>query len=430
MVTAAEENFLKQSLVKYYNPDKTRVDVATVLNIYKSLTARYEAFVFNDGSQKDLLNMQGTIPVTYKGTIYHIPVCIWIMDTHPQNAPLCYVRPTPDMCIKVSMYVDYNGKIYLPYLHDWQPNTSDLLSLIQVMIVTFGEKPPVYSRRNQQDSATPYPPSNMPRVGSAGPSPYLPYPAGGYTPPTNNAGYPPYPPATSASNSVPYPTSFSFGNMPFPFSPSQTPYPGQSGPNLPYPPTSGTGSIPMPNARTDFGGGNSYNQTGTISEEHIKASLMSAVEDKIRRRLREQYSQSQAEMETLRRTEQELNEGKERLDRIFAKLQREQTELEKSISVLKDKEADLQRAINRLQDQEEIDVDEAVTTTAPLYKQLLNAFAEEAATEDTIYYLDEALLKGVIDLDTFLKHVRALSRRQFMLRALMQKCRQKAGLAC
>lgn len=43
------------------------------------------------------------------------------MDTHPYNAPLAYVRPTADMQIKVSQYVDYNGKIYLPYLHDWNP---------------------------------------------------------------------------------------------------------------------------------------------------------------------------------------------------------------------------------------------------------------------------------------------------------------------
>lgn len=69
------------------------------------------------------------------------------MDTHPHNAPICYVNPTPDMHIKVSMYVDHNGKIYLPYLHDWQPTgSSDLLGLIQVMIVTFGEFPPVYSK--------------------------------------------------------------------------------------------------------------------------------------------------------------------------------------------------------------------------------------------------------------------------------------------
>lgn len=52
-----------------------------------------------------------------------------LMDTHPYNAPLAYVKPTSDMQIKVSMYVDYNGKIYLPYLHDWNP-VSVKLSLI------------------------------------------------------------------------------------------------------------------------------------------------------------------------------------------------------------------------------------------------------------------------------------------------------------
>lgn len=55
------------------------------------------------------------------GSMYNIPICIWLMDTHPNNAPICYVKPTPDMQIKVSMYVDNNGKIYLPYLHDWTP---------------------------------------------------------------------------------------------------------------------------------------------------------------------------------------------------------------------------------------------------------------------------------------------------------------------
>jgi ESCRT-I complex subunit TSG101 len=64
-----------------------------------------------------------------------------------------------------------------------------------------------------------------------------------------------------------------------------------------------------------------------------------------------------------------------------------------------------------------------------LIHRLLNAYAEEAATEDAIYYMGEALRSGVIDLEVFMKQVRQLSRKQFMLRALMQKCRQKAGLA-
>lgn len=94
--------------------------------------------VFNDGTPMELVNLSGTIPVTYKGkfsgiifkkyllfiflgNVYNIPVCIWLMDTHPNNAPLCYVKPTSDMNIKVSIFVDQNGKIYLPYLHDWVP---------------------------------------------------------------------------------------------------------------------------------------------------------------------------------------------------------------------------------------------------------------------------------------------------------------------
>jgi ESCRT-I complex subunit TSG101 len=46
-----------------------------------------------------------------------------------------------------------------------------------------------------------------------------------------------------------------------------------------------------------------------------------------------------------------------------------QVELDKNISVLKDKEQELEKEIERLSDQQPIDVDEAVTTTAPLYKQ-------------------------------------------------------------
>ena len=42
----------------------------------------------------------------------------------------------------------------------------------------------------------------------------------------------------------------------------------------------------------------------------------------------------------------------------------------------------------------------------------------------------EALRQGVVDCETFLKHVRKLSRRQFFLRATMNKCRQTAGLPC
>ncbi|CAB3251113.1 unnamed protein product [Arctia plantaginis] len=399
---ANDDVVLKQYLSKYKHRDYTAREVINLIQVYRSLTYRLEAFVFNNGTRKDLLNLEGTIPVNYKGAYYNIPVCIWLMDTHPQNAPLCFVKPTADMSIKVSKYVDSNGKVYLPYLHEWTQNGSTLQKLIQCMITAFGELPPVYSKPRTE--ARPYPVNSfMPQ-----PSGY-PFPQG-----TSQPGYPTVTPYPTTSN-LPYP---SFGS----------PYPGAVNSNgMPFPPTNAT-TTPYP-AGTGYTPGPDV-AGGTITEEHIKASLLSAVEDKLRRRLKEQSQQSQAELETLRRTQQELREGKTRLEDILTRLQRERTELEKNIVVLQEKEKELETAIERLQEQEGIDVDEAVVTTAPLYSQLLNAFAEEATLEDAIYYMGEALRKEVIDLDTFLKQVRTLARRQFTLRALMHKCRQKAQLAC
>ncbi|XP_059059597.1 tumor susceptibility gene 101 protein [Achroia grisella] len=398
---ANDEAVLKQYLSKYKYRDYATREVINLIQVYRSLTYRLEAFVFNNGTRKDLLNLDGTIPVNYKGAYYNIPICIWLMDTHPLNAPLCFVKPTADMSIKVSMYVDNNGKIYLPYLHEWTQNGSTLQKLIQAMVTAFGEIPPVYSRP-RNDTTTPYPAAS-----------FMPQPSGyPYPQVTPQPGYP---------TTTPYPTT---SNLPYPSYGS--PYPGAAPTNgIPYPPASTT--TPYPPA-SNYGGADVAG--GTITEEHIKLSLLSAVQDKLKRRLKEQSQQSQAELETLRRTEQELQQGKTRLEDIISRLQRERTDLDKNVAVLQEKEKELEAAVERLSEQEGVDVDEAVVTTAPLYSQLLNAFAEEATLEDAIYYMGEALRKEVIDLDSFLKQVRTLARRQFTLRALMHKCRQKAQLAC
>ena len=73
-------------------------------------------------------------------------------------------------------------------------------------------------------------------------------------------------------------------------------------------------------------------------------------------------------------------------------------------------------------------IDQAIYTVAPLHKQIVDAYAEELALGDAIYYLGEALRRGIVDCDAFLKHVRNLSRKQFFLRATIQKAREKAGL--
>lgn len=358
---------LRSWLTVYRNPDVTYREIMNVNQQYKGLHPEQNTYTFNDGVRMELVNLSGTIPVRYKGNLYNIPICIWLMDTHPLNAPICYVKPTMDMSIKVSMFVDQSGKIYLPYLHDWVPNESDLLGLIQVLIVTFGEHPPVFARI--KDNA--YPPTNS----------FMPQPAGGYMPPYPTSSYPPssYPPQTALGGYPPYPaptTNNSFQGYP------------------PY-------SFPYPN--NNFGGSVPQSGTGTIKEEHIRESLLTALEERLLRRMKEQFQQNQAELETLKRTQEELKQGKLKLDNILIRLEKEKNDLDKNITMLQDKEQELDKAIERISNQESIDVDDAVTTTAPLYKQLLTTFAEEAALEDTIYYMGEALRCGVIDLDVFLR---------------------------
>lgn len=434
------ESALKNYLNKYKNPDLARRDVSHALQQYRDLRPSLEPFVFNDGTTQHLVQLEGTIPVMYKGNTYNIPIQLWILDSHPYNPPMVFVRPTNNMQIKAGRYVDMNGKVDMPFLREWRWPKSDLVGLIQILIITFGEECPVFSKvpaRPPPPAPTqpPYPTSSasmpMPSLGAPGTtSPYPPYPAAGGYPHQN---YPPYP----SQPGVGYPPSSNFNYPPASgYSPSSSSFPGQPqqfptpfggyGVNPPYPGNqtafAGTQGSPATATSTIPGG------TGTVTEEHLRASLLSAVEDKMKRKLREIFAQAQAEMDVLKKTEADLTKGKEKLEQMMKDLEQEKTTVESSIIMLEDKSREVKDALQKMEDNDKLDVDEAVVTTAPLYRQLLDAFAEEQAIEDAIYYLGEALRKNVIELEVFLKQVRELSRRQFMQRALIQKCREKAGL--
>ncbi|XP_064602821.1 tumor susceptibility gene 101 protein-like [Liolophura sinensis] len=444
---AGHDGYIKNALQKYKYPDMAKRDVLSVFTTYTDLRPKLEPYVFNDGISKDLLCLEGTVPVSYKGNTYNIPVCLWVLDTHPYNPPLVYVRPTNTMRIRSGRHVDANGKIDLPYLREWKYPQSDLLGLVHVLCIVFGEEPPVYATggssggpTNRYPGQTPYPPAGqgfpmpMPGGGGTGNTPYpsnypntsgsnqnqgyTPYPSysqpGGYMSqsyPSSNPGYPSYP-----NQGSPYPQTGQ--TPPWGAYPPNPGYPGSHGSQSSYP--GGTNSTP---------GTNGPGSTNTVTEEHLKASLLSAVEDKMKRRLKETFAQAQAEMDVLYKTQSELQSGKTKLETMISDLKREKEEVDRNIRMLTEKDQQIKENLSKMESQDKVEIDDAVVTTAPLYKQLLNSFAEEQAIEDAIYYLGEGLRRNVIDLDVFLKKVRELSRRQFMLRALIQKCREKAGLA-
>jgi ESCRT-I complex subunit TSG101 len=396
----------------YRNKDKCRPEILQALHHYSGLKPKLDKFTFNDGRCKDLICLFGTIPVPYRNATYNIPVTFWILDTHPSHAPLCYVTPTPDMSIKVSSHVDGNGKIYLPYLHEWDPNNSDILGLIQMCIITFGEQPPVFARPAgsvQQHPPPPPRPVYPPQAASN-------YP--GYPPASSGPGYPPpnagpvYPPSTGPG----YP-------------PAGPVYPPNSGPA--YPPVSSNNSgypTPYPPAMSSQ---SSVESTGTITQEHILMSMRQGVEDKIRQKLSEEFTLKQAIIQSLRETQDGLNKGQNQLRHAVESVDRDYDAMERSIQELKREEDTMKEALKeaeKLSESSEINPEDAVSATTPLYRQLVNAHAEESAVSEAIYYLGEALKQEIIDCDVFLKQVRKMARKQFLLRATMEKARQVAGL--
>ncbi|XP_029909806.1 tumor susceptibility gene 101 protein [Myripristis murdjan] len=387
-MAVVNEGALKKMLKQYKYRDLTVREITNVISQYKDLKPVMDAYVFNDGSTRDLMSLTGTVPVSYRGNVYNIPVCLWLLDTYPYNPPICFVKPTSAMMIKTGKHIDANGKIYLPYLHEWKHPQSDLYGLIQVMIVVFGEEPPVFSRPTTQ---APYqafqaagPPNSSYMPGMPAVSPYGPNP--------NPGGYPAYQ------------------------------YPGGNS----YPATAGPAHYPTQTPVSTVG----PSRDGTIGEDTIRASLISAVSDKLRWRMKEEMDRAQAELDALKRTEEDLKKGHQKLEEMVSRLDQEVSEVDRNIELLKRKDEELSEALEKMENQSENnDIDDVIVPTAPLYKQILNLYAEENAIEDTIFYLGEALRRGVIDLEVFLKHVRLLSRKQFQLRALMQKARKTAGLS-
>src|ERR1700761_4829917 len=74
---------------------------------------------FENGDSNLFLEIQGTVPVAFRGTQYNFPIACWVLYGYPREAPLVFVRPAQDMMIRPSQHVGTDGRIYHPYLSQW-----------------------------------------------------------------------------------------------------------------------------------------------------------------------------------------------------------------------------------------------------------------------------------------------------------------------
>ncbi|CAB4030913.1 tumor susceptibility gene 101 isoform X2, partial [Paramuricea clavata] len=116
------DSFLRDKfkLKGYPNKSQALSDAKTALEQYKTLKPIFKNCSLPDGHNKELLCLDGTIPVNYRGSTYNIPISIWLQEKHPYIAPFAHVVPTAEMEIKPGRHVDAHGRVYLPFLTEWK----------------------------------------------------------------------------------------------------------------------------------------------------------------------------------------------------------------------------------------------------------------------------------------------------------------------
>ena len=99
-----------------------------------------------------MLTLSGTLPVTFRGTIYRFPVKIWVPEAYPREAPMGYVTPSGDMIIRAGQHVGVDGRIYHPYLRDWGRiwDRASIAEFLEFLQQVFAKEPPVISKAQQQ----------------------------------------------------------------------------------------------------------------------------------------------------------------------------------------------------------------------------------------------------------------------------------------
>ncbi|KAL1960612.1 hypothetical protein VTO42DRAFT_7191 [Malbranchea cinnamomea] len=136
----------------YRDPNRTYSDVAYLLAHYPHFAPRTDVYTYENGASALLLQISGTLPVTFRAATYHFPITVWVPHGYPREPPLVYVTPTQDMLIRPGQHVSGEGRVYHHYLANWAGayERSTLVDLMSILRDIFAKEPPVISKHARQ----------------------------------------------------------------------------------------------------------------------------------------------------------------------------------------------------------------------------------------------------------------------------------------
>lgn len=357
-----------------------RQHLLTLITTFPSLEPKTATFTHNDGRTVNLLQADGTIPMTYQSVTYNIPVVIWLMESYPRHPPCVYVNPTRDMIIKrPHPHVNPSGLVSVPYLHNWIYPSSNLVDLVLSLSLIFGRDPPLYSQRRPNPNPNPNPNSisNLHH--------------------SHRHNHNPNQNLNPSSN-------FAASN------PSGYTHPPRSYPPSPYSPSPPPSRPSHTEDPTEVFRRNAINKLVEMVHNDV-ASLRKTTE---------------VETEGLFGVQGVLKQREEGLNKGVKEMQEEMEGLEQQLQMvlmntdvlegwLKDNQG---KKLGSLEN-----VEDAFECVDVLSKQMLDCTAADLAIEDTLYALDKGVQVGAVPFDQYLRSVRVLSREQFFHRAIAAKVR-------
>ena len=400
----------------YRDPARVNRDAATLLQSSIGSHLRPIATMYADertGDTNTVLDLQGTVAIHYRGQTYQLLMDIYIIGQYPIQPPVCYVRLVPHMYIKENhRHVQSDtGRVFIPYLSEWNSTTHNLIELIVAISSIFSNDPPVFSR-----PPPPPPPSQQ--------QPQQPPPP------------PPPPPLQATLN---------------PYHPNTSAVPITSGTTYNSAPSSGNSNWRRQQEQLEA----ALFREAQEANQAVEAVRKSEQEETERQKAMQVYEATQiqhlkntlnAKIQTFCREQRTniqqhvmddysdsaaLNDGTA-IQRQIQEYQTLQNTLQHHLTVVDQATNEIQSWLQQQQPQPPLQhsepkksIDEIVTTANTIQDRMIEYEAENQTISDTLYFLDKALYEQTISMDVHLKHVRTLAKQQFYARAHFMKLQQE-----
>mmetsp|Transcript_27165 Transcript_27165/g.44545 ORF Transcript_27165/g.44545 Transcript_27165/m.44545 type:complete len:428 (-) Transcript_27165:225-1508(-) len=404
----------------YRDPQRVLRDAESLLSspLGSHLRPTTEPLTLNDGSSSPpVLLLRGTLPMTYRAVTYNLPIDCYLPPPYPLRPPTVFIRPVANMAIKENhRHVGLDGRVYLPYLHDWRPGTHDLRELAVWMSSLFGAEPPCYARpANANGSATSNGSHNNP---------------------------PPYSQATVASSShTSSHASSAYSSISTAASTSthatNNTNNAQEEMRKALEREISEANMVAETARRAAAEEDRMEATHKWKHEQELSSMKAMATSKVQFEIQTLFMGMKEELRLELKNQKQLEGGKEQIEKLLDEGEQWKGQLEKGNNEMDEALGGLEKSLTAVKEQLSTATDnggneESGQTKADLIAlpvdthsaQMLALSAESAAIDDCIYFLDRALVQGSISVEVFLKEVRKLSKRQFMAKGHLIKIAQ------